>query len=64
MSVRMVHVRYVSVSVLQPFVAMPVGVRLTRGIIRSMRVSMVLVVHVRVCMLHRLMHVLMLVILG
>ncbi len=64
MCVRVVHVRYVSMLVHDPLVAMPVRMRLAGWIVRSMRVPMVLIVHVRMAMLHGFMDVFVLMALG
>ena len=60
----MMHVWHVRVSVHQPLVPVGVGVRLAGWIVRCVVVLMVFVVHMRVRMLHRLVHMLMLVTLG
>ena len=62
--VLMMHVRDVRVPVLQPRVPMVVGVRLAGWITRRVRMPVMLVVHMRVCMFHRLVPMLMLVMLG
>lgn len=64
MLVHVMHVRDVRVTMLQRLVPMSVGVRLAGWIVRCVVVLMVLVVHMRVRMLHRLVHMLMLVTLG
>ena len=58
------HVGCVWVRVMQPTVAMAVGVRLAWRIIRTVFVLMVLVVHVLVLVHHRLVQMLMIVVFG
>ena len=64
MPVGMMHVRDVRVSVALPLMAMPMRVRLPRGIIRDMCMLVVFVMHVRMGMLERLMFVFVTVMLG
>jgi hypothetical protein len=60
----MMHVRGMRVPVLQSLVPVGMGVRLAGRIIGGVDVLVVLVMHVRMRMLHRLMHMLVLVVLG
>ena len=55
--VPMVKVGVVRVRVRQPGVSMPMAVRLSRRVARSMRVLMVFVVHMTMLVLHRVVHV-------
>ena len=64
MPVRVMHVRHMRMGVLQPAVRVGMGVRLPRRIAGAVRVPMMLVVHVRMGVLHRLVDVLVLVPLG
>jgi len=58
------QVRVVRMAVAQLLVAMPMGVRLSRWIFRSMLMLMMLVMHVWVTVRHWFMDVLMLMTLG
>jgi hypothetical protein len=60
----MMQVRYVRVGVALPLMAMPMRVRLPNGIIRGVCVLVMLVMHVRMGMHHRLVFVLVTVKLG
>lgn len=64
MRVAVVQVGIVRVAVDEPRVPVPVRVRLARRIVGAVRVPVVLVMHVRVLVLHRLVHMLVLVPLG
>ena len=64
MLVVVVHVRHMRMLVPEPAVAVPVGMRLAGRIVGCVAVPMMLVVDMRMCMLHGLMHVLMIVRFG
>lgn len=55
------HVGHVPMSMAEPLMTVRMGVRLARRIVGRMRVLMMLVVNMQMLVLHRLMHVLMLV---
>jgi hypothetical protein len=64
MLVNMVHVRHVSMRVAHWAVLVKVRVRLARRVECTVRMLMMLVVHMRVCVRHRLVNVFMLVAFG
>lgn len=63
MAMCVVHVRHVRMLMMQPFVAMPMGVRFAGWVARAVGVPMMLVVHVGMRMFHGHMLVLVVVIL-
>jgi hypothetical protein len=64
MAMGMVHIRHVRVGVLQRFMLMKVGMRLSRRVERAVAVTVVLIVDVWMSVCHCLVQVLMLVALG
>src|SRR5581483_6201311 len=62
-AVRVMHVRHMGMLVHEPFMAMPVGVRLTRWIAGPMVMLMMRIVHMRVTVLQRIMDVFVLMLL-
>ena len=64
MLVHMVHVRHVRMRVSHWAVLMEMRVRLARRVQRTVRMLMMRVVHMRVCVRHRLVNVLMLMAFG
>ena len=64
MPVRVMHVRNMRMPVTQPHMPVAMRVRFAGRVIRIMRVLMVLVMHMRVTVLHRLVCMLVFVMLG